>query len=109
MNWKKNTRRAFLGAALAGPGVALFSPRAKDAQVVTVYAAASLTNALNDLGATYQPARLKFSFASSATLAKQIEQGAPADIFASADTEWMDYLDKKGLLKPGSRRDVLKG
>ncbi len=49
----------------------------------------------------------KISYASSAVLAKQIEQGAPADIFISADLKWMDYLDKVKLLKPGTRRNLL--
>ena len=47
------------------------------------------------------------SFASSSTLARQIEAGAPAQVFLSADTKWMDYLDKKGLIEPGTRHDVL--
>jgi molybdate transport system substrate-binding protein len=47
------------------------------------------------------------SFASSSTLAKQIEEGAPADVFLSADTQWMDYVAEKGLLADGSRADLL--
>ena len=49
----------------------------------------------------------KISYASSAVLAKQIEQGAPADIFISADLKWMDYVDKAKLLKAGTRRNLL--
>ncbi len=49
----------------------------------------------------------KISYASSGVLAKQIEQGAPADVFISADIKWMDYLDKVKLLKPNTRRNLL--
>ncbi|MGX2038886.1 molybdate ABC transporter substrate-binding protein [Methylocaldum sp. MU1018] len=77
---------------------------------VTVFAAASLTNALADTGKAFEAANripVKFSFASSSALAKQIEQGAPADIFASADTKWMDYLDNKGKIDHDSRKNLL--
>src|SRR5690554_2416112 len=77
---------------------------------VTVYAAASLTNALTDIGKAFKAAHnipVKFSFASSSALAKQIEQGAPADVFASADTKWMDYLEKKGNIDRDSRTNLL--
>jgi molybdate transport system substrate-binding protein len=77
---------------------------------VTVFAAASLTNAITDVARIYQAGhkiRIKLSFASSSTLAKQIEQSAPADLFISADTKWMDYLDAKGKIDHSSRRDLL--
>ncbi|XKM12562.1 molybdate ABC transporter substrate-binding protein [Orbaceae bacterium ac157xtp] len=69
-------------------------------QKVTVFAAASLTNALEEIKTLYQPTHpeqeVVLSFASSSVLARQIEQGAPADIFISADQKWMDYLlDRK--------------
>ncbi len=77
-------------------------------QKITVFAAASLTNAMQDIATTYKDAEIVFSFASSSVLAKQIEQGAPADIFMSADQKWMNYLiehkvatDKQNLLKNG--------
>jgi molybdenum ABC transporter molybdate-binding protein len=60
-----------------------------------VFAAASLTDALQHLGAEYKAVNkdtIRFSFAASSTLARQIEAGAPADIFISANEEWMDYL-----------------
>jgi molybdate transport system substrate-binding protein len=84
---------------VAGPSVA--------ADKITVFAAASLTDALNTIDAAYKGADVVASFASSSTLARQIEAGAPAQIFLSADTKWMDYLDKKGLIEPGTRHDVL--
>jgi molybdate transport system substrate-binding protein len=78
---------------------------------VTLYAAASLTNVLTELSDTYQTAHpainIKKSFAGSSTLAKQIENGAPADIFLSADNEWGDYLQKRGLLLAESRQNLL--
>ncbi|HEX4241258.1 MAG TPA: molybdate ABC transporter substrate-binding protein, partial [Steroidobacteraceae bacterium] len=77
---------------------------------VTVFAAASLTNALQDLGDGFEKdtnIRIKFSFAASSALARQIESGAPADIFFSADQEWMDYLEKRNLIQAASRHDVL--
>ncbi|CAI8842761.1 molybdate ABC transporter substrate-binding protein [Methylocaldum szegediense] len=77
---------------------------------VTVFAAASLTNALTDIGKAFEAAHnipVKLSFASSSALAKQVEQGAPADVFASADTKWMDYLDNKGKINHDSRTNLL--
>lgn len=77
---------------------------------VTVFAAASLTDALNSIGAAWQKARhpvVRFSFGASSTLARQIAEGAPANLFASADEKWMDYLQQKNLLASGTRRDLL--
>lgn len=83
---------------------------------VTVYAAASLTDVIRTLATGYQqgrheqgkPAtRIRPSFASSSTLARQIAAGAPADLFVSADTQWMDYLQTRGLIDRASRRDLL--
>lgn len=81
------------------------------ASAITIYAAASLTNALQATATAWKAAghddTLRQAFASSATLARQIEAGAPADIYASADKQWMDYLDTRGLIEHASRRDVL--
>lgn len=83
---------------------------ANAAEPSRVFAAASLTNALTDIGALWQkaghPAPV-LDFAASSTLAKQIEAGAPADLFASADVPWMDELASRGLLEPGTRIDLL--
>lgn len=79
-------------------------------QKVTVFAAASLTNALTEVASVYEKAQnvqIQTSFASSSTLAKQIEKGAPADIFVSADTKWMNYLQDKNLIKNESKLDLL--
>ena len=85
---------------------------AADAQKpeLLVFAAASLTNVLNDIGTEYtkqtrQP--VKFSYAASSALAKQIEAGARADAFVSADLEWMDYLDARNLIDRATRRNVV--
>jgi molybdate transport system substrate-binding protein len=80
-----------------------------DKTTLTVFGAASLTNVLQDLGDAFtkeSSVAVKFSFASSSTLARQIEQGAPADVFMSADKEWMDYLQTRHLIQEASRRDV---
>jgi molybdate transport system substrate-binding protein len=80
------------------------------AQSITVFAAASLTDAMKEIGAAYEARtgrHVAFSFAASSTLARQIESSAGVDMFLSADLDWMDYLDKKALLKPGTRRTLL--
>jgi molybdate transport system substrate-binding protein len=80
------------------------------AQDITVFAAASLTDALNEIGKAYEAKsgnHVVFSFAASSVLARQIENSAGADMFLSADLDWMDYLDKKSLLKPGTRHTLL--
>lgn len=88
----------------------LLLPRLASAQDVTVFAAASLTDALKDVSVAWQkqghPAP-RYSFGASSTLARQIEQGAPANLFASADEGWMDYLATRKLIVPGMRRDLL--
>jgi molybdate transport system substrate-binding protein len=79
-------------------------------QPVRVFAAASLTDALNDIGAQWQKAghpKPSLAYGSSSTLAKQIEAGAPADVFASADLTWMDYLDQRGWIVANTRASLL--
>jgi molybdate transport system substrate-binding protein len=76
---------------------------AQEPRTVTVYAAASLTEAFRDLGKTLEQRhpglKLRFNFAGSQQLATQLEQGAPADVFASADQRWMGYAKEKGLVE----------
>lgn len=78
---------------------------------VKISAAASLTDVLTELSRNYEKAHagvvIKTSFAGSSTLAKQIENGAPADIFISADKDWADYLEKRSLLNKSTRVDLL--
>jgi molybdate transport system substrate-binding protein len=83
---------------------------ARAEQAVTVFAAASLTDALRDLGGQWaargNPAP-RFSFAASSALARQIEQGAPADLFMSADEAWANYLQERNLLVEATRTSPL--
>lgn len=72
---------------------------------VTVYAAASLTDVLQTLAGQGGFTRVRFSFASSSTLARQIVQGAPAQLYLSADEAWMDAVERSGRLEAGTRRD----
>lgn len=77
---------------------------------VVVFAAASLKNALDDAAAAWRAETgggVRIAYAGSSALARQIEAGAPADVFISANTAWMDVLDDAGLLAPGTRRDLL--
>lgn len=80
------------------------------AEEITVFAAASLTQALTEIGAAHEQAtgdKVRFNFAASNTLARQIEAGAPADIFFSADEAQMDSLASKGLIAKGTRMPLL--
>jgi molybdate transport system substrate-binding protein len=99
---------------LARPAVAAMllvqTPLAARAADLTVFAAASLTDALNAVGTTYQAKTGKvpvFSFAASSVLARQIEASVGTDIFISADTDWMDYLDNRGLIAHDTRKNLL--
>jgi len=88
----------------------LLVPLAARAQELTVFAAASLTDAMKDVSALWTKAGhppLSLSFGASSTLARQIEQGAPAALFASADEKWMDYLAQKNLIAADTRKDLL--
>jgi molybdate transport system substrate-binding protein len=81
--------------------------KADEQPPVTVFAAASMTDALEQLAQDYRRVsadRMRFSFASSSTLARQIEAGAPADIFISANEQWMGYLARKALIEPATQR-----
>ena len=83
---------------------------AAQAADVTVFAAASLKNALDDAVKRYEAKtgdKAVVSYAASSALAKQIENGAPADIFFSADLDWMDYLEQKKLIDAASRHTLL--
>ena len=104
------TRRALLGTLLLVPALSAVRARPAEATTVaeplTVFAAASLTEALREL-ATHWAApghpQPRLSMAASSTLARQIQQGAQADLFLSADETWMDYLQQQGLIDPATR------
>src|ERR1700743_2180447 len=86
------------------------SPASAQDKTLTVFAAASMKNALDDVDAAYTAktgVKISASYAASSALAKQIEQGAPADIFVSADTDWMDYAIGKKNIDVPTRVDLL--
>jgi len=101
--------RAAAAATLLGI-IALGAAPAARAEEILVFAAASLKNALDDAAAAYQRQggdKVGVSYAASSALAKQLESGAPADIFISADLDWMDYAEERHLIKPETRKNLL--
>src|SRR5262245_32750162 len=110
------SRRTWLAGLLsltAAATIAVGPPRpaalAQSGDVV-VFAAASLKNALdaiNDAWQTESGKKAKISYAASSALAKQLEHDAPAQMFISADLDWMDYVAQKNLIKPESRANLL--
>ncbi|MGH6870019.1 MAG: molybdate ABC transporter substrate-binding protein [Rhizomicrobium sp.] len=105
------TLKGLLAAAAAIAAMAIAAPaRAANGGDVTVFAAASLTDALTEIGEAYEARtgrRVVFSFAASSTLAHQIESSSGADMFLSADRDWMNYLDSRGLVNHASIRTLL--
>ena len=86
------------------------APARAEEKTLIVFAAASMKNALDDIDAAFTAktgTKVSASYAASSTLAKQIEQGAPADIFVSADTDWMDYATAKKTIDEASRVNLL--
>jgi len=97
----------FTRSVVGGTDAAAAAPDTATPPVV--FAAASLKTALDAAAAALQAdtgKRVSIAYASSAVLAKQIEQGAPADIFISADLKWMDYLEKAKLVRAGTRKNL---
>ncbi|MBX9990996.1 molybdate ABC transporter substrate-binding protein [Phreatobacter oligotrophus] len=101
------TRRILPLVLLAG----LASPsQAQETRPLVVFAAASLQTALTAIATDWQREtgkRVTFSFAASSALARQLDQGAPADLFASADLDWMDFAEQRRLIRAGTRRTLL--
>jgi len=101
-----------LWKTMAAAIVALMLPAAATrAADLTVFAAASLKEALDEQVARFEAdtgSRVAVAYAASNALARQIEAGAPADVFLSADVDWVDYLDKRKLIRPGTRADLLR-
>ncbi|MES2752295.1 MAG: molybdate ABC transporter substrate-binding protein [Pseudomonadota bacterium] len=96
--------------AFAQDGKAGTAPAVAQEKALTVFAAASMKNALDEVDAAYTAKtgiRIVVSYAASSALAKQLEQGAPADIFVSADTDWMDYSIGKKTVSEPSRVNLL--
>ena len=112
MKWK-NYKGKSLTIGIAILALSLhpsLTARGAEPETVTVFAAASTTNAVTDIGRLYMDehkAKVRISFASSSTLAKQIDNGAPADIYISANKKWMDYLEAQKMIAPRSRVDLL--
>lgn len=101
-------RIGLVGLAFAGP---LLLHGQVAAETVTVFAAASLKEAFDENAKAYRARtgdRIVVSYAASSALARQIEAGAPADIFVSADLDWMDYLEQRRLIKVGTRENLLR-
>ena len=110
---RRTALRNLLRTALLILGTLGLPARAADApdQELLVFAAASLTNALDEIGTAYTQKtqqHVKFSYAASSSLARQLEAGSRADVFLSADLEWMDYVQARGLIDRTTRRNVLR-
>ena len=104
------TRIAAIFTAFTLLAGAAASPATAQDKTVTVFAAASMKNALDDIDAAYAArtgVKIIVSYAASSALAKQIEQGAPADVFISADTDWMDYAVGKKSINVSTRVNLL--
>lgn len=102
-SWLRLIAGTTLALSIAGHALA-------DENKITVFAAASLTNAMQDIAKEYKKEKnveVVSSFASSSTLARQIEAGAPADLFISADQKWMDYAADKKAIDPQTRQTLL--
>lgn len=108
-----NRNRIVLLIALglsAVAGILSTAHAAQPQRPITVFAAASLKESLDEAAVAYERRTgtpVKVAYAASSALARQIEQGAPADVFVSADLDWMDYLQARALLDDASRRDLL--
>jgi len=97
-------------SAMAGVVVVMVVSAQAQTQDILVFGAASLKNALDEADARYQRktgGKIVVSYGASSALAKQIESGAPADIFISADLDWMDYVAQRKLIKPETRSNFL--
>jgi molybdate transport system substrate-binding protein len=103
-------RPSAVAVALTLLWVAPSTPIHAQEKIVTIFAAASMKNAVDDINAAFTKmsgVKVVASYAASPALAKQIENGAPADVFASADLEWMDYVERKKLIKDNTRVSLL--
>ncbi len=106
----KLSRRALLAALAVVVFTAPATLQAQARAPITVFAAASLKNALDDAGKAFTATTgrpVVFSYGASSAIARQIESAAPADVFISADSDWMDYVQKRGLIVVASRRNLL--
>src|SRR5262249_49903990 len=103
-------RRFVVAAFAAALAIAATAPAPAQEKPITVFAAASMKNALDELDAALPKKtgiKVLASYAASSALIKQIEQGAPADVYVSADLQWMDYGAEKKLIKNDTRINLL--
>lgn len=112
LRWEPNRCSLLCGLAtlLVASGCGVATSTGDDAKEVNLFVAASTASVVEPLMSDFQrvsPAVVRCNAAASSTLAHQIEHGAPADIFLSANQSWMDYLAKKDLIEPESRVDFL--
>src|SRR5436309_8858679 len=99
-----------LAASLSGWSAIASAQQGTAAGSITVFAAASMKNALDDINADFNKANaitVMTSYAASSALMKQIENGAPADVFVSADVDWMDYGVARNLIDAQTRINLL--
>jgi len=109
-SFKRNPMLRTMFAPCLALVFAVLSPTAAAQDTLVVFAAASLRNALDEINAGFpesRRARPATSYAASSALARQIESGAPAQVFISADLEWMDHVERKGLIQPNTRTNLL--
>ena len=108
---RRASRTAWFGlACIVAFAASAAAPPSKQHPPLTVFAAASLKESLDEAAATYEKQTgtpVRVSYAASSALARQIAQGAPADVFLSADIDWMDDLQTRGLIDPRTRRNLL--
>jgi len=107
---RRSLLRAFGMCTLLLAGAVQAQGKAAPAAPLNVFAAASLKESMDEAGAAWQRRsgqQVRSSYAASSALARQVEQGAPADVFLSADTDWMDWLQQRRLIDIASRRDLL--
>lgn len=103
------TAAACLAFVLAA-ALSVSPAQAQDKPPLLVFAAASLKNALDEINTAWTKrsgVEVRASYAASSALAKQLEEGAPADLFLSADIPWMDHVEKKNLVRAGTRANLL--
>ena len=103
-------RRSVLAAFAAAVTALVVQAEAAEEKTITVFAAASMKNALDEVDSLFTKQsgiKVVASYAASSSLMKQIEQGAPADVFLSADVDWMDYGAKHNLIKNDTRENLL--
>jgi molybdate transport system substrate-binding protein len=105
----ENAKARFVVWGLICAMLVMFAAAPASAQSLTVFAAASLKDALDEVVGAYDSgAKVVVSYAASSALAKQIENAAPADLFISADLDWMNYLESRGLIDKSTRFDLLR-